>query len=352
MALRPLKLGTAYHGNRMLHHASQDMLDMVKHGMNLVVHMFTHTDMDRNKNVMKDIVRVSEEAGLEVWIDNWGLPGAPGEKSYFLADYPDSHRYYSDGTMVPYRACWNSPDFVQFTKDWIDAVEYIGGKTIFWDEPALGNKVVEDKTYFSCACPRCKKMFEEKYGRPMPVEPDEDTINFGTDSIVNYLTEVTKYAHEKGIVNVVCVMLGTVGMSLEVADRVCAIPYLDNIGSDPYWVGRKNRDPENFNVYDYVYDGTEKNLEVCERFNKDHNIWIQTFGNPLGDEEDVVVATEAAYDAGARTIITWGYYGSDGVDYRAKNPELIWAKTNEAFARVRNFERDRILAENRARHQK
>ena len=39
-----LRLGAAYHGNRMPHHAYQDLSDMASHGMNLVVHMFSHTD--------------------------------------------------------------------------------------------------------------------------------------------------------------------------------------------------------------------------------------------------------------------------------------------------------------------
>lgn len=341
-----LKLGTAYHGNRMLHHVKEDMQDIVASGMNLVVHMLTQTDMDRNKNVMKDIVKISEDAGLEVWIDNWGLAGFPGEKSYFLADHPDSHRYYSDGTMVPYCVCWNSPDFLEFTKQWIDAVEYIGGKTIFWDEPILNEKEVDGKKFFSCACPRCKKMFEEKYGRPMPETPDEDTMNFGIDSIVNYFTKATDYSHSKGIKNVACVMLESAGISLQTVDRICSIPHLDNIGCDPYWVPSKKED-SSLNVYEFVYTKSRKTLEICEKFNKEHNIWIQTYETPLGEEEDIVVATEAAYDAGARTIITWGYYGSDGVDYRALNPLLVRSKTNEAMLRVRNFERDKILAENR-----
>ena len=40
---QPLRLGAAYHGNRMLHHAQHDLLDMATHGMDLVVHMFSHT---------------------------------------------------------------------------------------------------------------------------------------------------------------------------------------------------------------------------------------------------------------------------------------------------------------------
>ena len=79
-------------------------------------------------------------------------------------------------------------------------------------------------------------------------------------------------------------------------------------------------------------------------------MWIQTYATPRGMEEEIVQATEAAYDAGARTIIAWGYFGSISNDYGAKNPYLVRAKTNQAFARIWGFERDRILAENREKY--
>ena len=91
-----LKLGVAYHGNRMLKHIREDMLDIVQHNFNLVVHMLSHNDWDRHKNIMKEIVEISQDAGLEVWIDNWGLGGPPGDKSHFLSYYPEAHQVYSN----------------------------------------------------------------------------------------------------------------------------------------------------------------------------------------------------------------------------------------------------------------
>ncbi len=347
MPLRPLKTGAAYHGNRMPHHAANDLRDMAAHNMNLVVHMFSHTDWDRHKEKMKDIVYLSEEAGLEVWVDNWGIGGPPGDKSHFLAYYPDSHIYYSNGDMDPTRACLNSPDFVRFTKEWIDTVYYIGGRTIFWDEPHQPLKTVNDVTYFACACPRCKKLFEDKYGYPMPEIANEDVNNFRVDTIINYFSEVTAYAEAKGMINTICVMLGAHhGISLENIERLCSIPTLHNIGSDPYWVGSTTE------PYPFVYENTKFNIDIAERCKKDHNIWIQTFANPAGREDEIITATEAAYDAGARTIIAWGYYGSDSNDYAAKNPELTWHKTCEAMRRIWDMEHDRLLAENRTKYMK
>lgn len=346
-----LRFGTAYHGNRMPHHAREDLLDIATHGMDLVVHMFSHTDWDRHKMRMKDIVEMSQEFGLEVWVDNWGLGGPPGDKSHFLSYYPDSHMYLSNGDMDPVRACVNSPDFRRFTREWIDTVHFIGARTIFWDEPQMPQKTVDGKTYYGCTCPRCRKLFEEKYGRPMPEFADQEAEDFGTDSIVDYFREMTEYSASKGMKNVVCVMLGSYGMNLNVVDRICSLPYMDSIGSDPYWVYDKLADPD-LSVYDFVYKGTKENLRVSGQFKKDHNIWIQTFDNPRGCEEDIVEAMEAAYDAGARTILTWGYYGSESNDYAAKNAPVTWAKACEAVQRVRNLERDRILAENRAKYRK
>ena len=102
--MKPLHLGVAYHGNRMPHHARQDLLDIATHGMDTVVHMFSHTDWDRHKTVMKDIVTMSQDFGLEVWVDNWGLGGPPGDKSHFLSYYPDSHMYFRKSGL--FRQAW------------------------------------------------------------------------------------------------------------------------------------------------------------------------------------------------------------------------------------------------------
>ncbi|NLC44261.1 MAG: hypothetical protein GX783_08260 [Clostridiales bacterium] len=332
-----LKLGVAYHGNRMLKHVREDMLDIIQHHFNLVVHMFSHNDWDRHKNIMKEIVEISEEAGLEVWIDNWGLGGPPGDKSHFLSYYPDAHQIYSNGEVDPVRVCLNNKDFRNFTKEWIDVVDFSGAKSIFWDEPHLAGKdVVNGKPrVWTCHCKTCQQLFVNKYSKGMPEILTEEVEQFRIDTIVDYFREVTDYSKKKGMYNSVCVMLGaTHGINLETIDQIAGLESLDNVGSDPYWLGHKGVDP-----YEFVYDATKKNLDISNKFNKDHNIWIQCYSTPRGREEEIISATDAAYDAGARTILAWGYRGSDANDYRAKNPELTWKITGDAMYRV--LERDR-----------
>jgi len=351
MAKRSLLTGVAYHGNRMPTHIRADMREIAKADMDIVVHTFSHTDWDRHKNVMKDVFAITEDAGMEVWVDPWGLGGPPGDKSHFLAYHPEAHMYFSNGEMIPTYACLNSPEFRKFITDWLETVVEMGGKTIIWDEPRIPMQKESpdsEEVIYGCCCPRCKKLFEERYGRPMPLRPDKDVEQFRTDSIVEYYEYVCSYSASLGLKNAIVVMLKpNTGMDLTTIDRLCSIPTLENIGSDPYWLGKKDVDP-----YDYVYRGTKTTLDVCNRFNKDHNIWIQTYRTPRGREEEIIQATHAAYDAGARTILAWGYMGSESNDYGAKNPSRVWDMTVEAMRRVRSIERDKILAEARKKYMK
>ena len=44
---KKLCTGVAYYGNRMLSHAMTDMMEMARANLDIVVHMLTHNDMER-----------------------------------------------------------------------------------------------------------------------------------------------------------------------------------------------------------------------------------------------------------------------------------------------------------------
>lgn len=328
--MEKLQLGIAYHGNRILKHVKTDMEDFVNHNMNLVVHMFTHNDMKRHKEVMKDIFAVTRDYGLDFWVDNWGLAGTPGDSSHFLSYYPDSHRYFSDGKVDPLNVCFASEHFVKFTKEWIDMVGEAGGKKIIWDEP---HYFTYDTGVYACCCPRCKKRFYETYGHEMPALITPEVEEFRVAVLSDYFKEVTEYAHKNGMENIVCLMPN----SNEFINSVIKLPYMDNIGIDPYWFEFKEE------AYPYVYNFTKKYTELTKENNKDNHLWIQTYNVPAGREDEIFLAAEAAYDAGARTILAWSHRGGEACDYRAANTDLTWKVTGEAMRRLK----DRFIDEQR-----
>ena len=123
-------------------------------------------------------------------------------------------------------------------------------------------------------------------------------------------------------------------------DSICSTPELDNIGSDPYWLDGDLSDPDD--IYRYVYTNTKKNMDLCEKHNKEHNLWLQTWSNKTGREEEIVLAADAIYDAGARTIFAWGYRGSDSVDYRSRSVDRTWYTTKAAFERITERHRNAL----------
>ncbi len=332
--IKKLQKGVAYHGNRFLSHVRDDMRDIVEHGFNTVVHMLSHTDWDRHKQTMKEIFNITKSYGLDVWVDNWGIAGGPGEKAHFLSYHPQAHQINSDGTMNPTRMCFNSPEFVQFTKDWVDVVAECGGEKIFWDEPGLLYSDDGENIKWTCRCDTCQKLFEERYNKPMPAILTPEVIEFRAWSVSNYFDIVSKYAKAAGMYNSICVILDDDALSRkEILASLCSVSALDNIGSDPYWtyhdgvVGYEK-------VYDFVYGRTKENLDVCDRYNKEHNVWIQAYAHKKGHEEEVIAAADAMYDAGARNIFVWGYRGCEGNDYKGECPDMLWANVGQAMQRI------------------
>jgi hypothetical protein len=140
-------------------HAREDMKEIVNADMDIVVHMFSHMDWDRHTHAMKDIISMSEDMGLEVWVDNWGIGGRPGDVSHYLSLHPEDHMIYSNGDMDPYQVCLNSAEYRKFVKTWLDTVKSIGGKTIFWDEPHLRAKKSGRQNGILLSVPQMQKAF-------------------------------------------------------------------------------------------------------------------------------------------------------------------------------------------------
>ena len=154
--------------------------------------------------------------------------------------------------------------------------------------------------------------------------------------MANYFDRVTSYAASLGMKNTVCVML----RFLDVARDIVALPHVDDFGIDPYW---HPENPKRYTEpYNHVYTNTKNILRMADEFQKNTHVWIQGYNIPAGYEDEIILATDAAYDAGARTILTWSFRGGEPNSYHCDHCDRVWSVMGEAMHRIRSRHFDAV----------
>lgn len=344
-----MKTGVSYFGNRILKHVKEDLQKIVEHNYNFVVHTFGENDLKYYEGTMYDIIKASHELGLEVYIDPWGLGRVFGGEAFsnFLVENTDAWQVASDGVPVP-MACLNNSKFKEFVKKWVSAAIDLGSDVIFWDEPHL----YKEGKRWSCRCDICKQRFKEEFGYEMPSEFTEDVIEFRERTIADFLREMSSFAHQRGTKNAICLLAIEDPRYGGIKDweRICKIETIEIFGTDPYWISAQqkatSRDlgeevSEFLRVENFVSYFSQKVYDLCQRYGKEGQIWIQAFKIPEGREQEVATAIDVTYDAGIRNIAAWGFDGCSCISsIRSARPDIVWRIIGESFKRVLRKEAD------------
>lgn len=332
-----IKTGISYFGNRNPRHFISDLEEIISHHCNFIVHTFSENDQEFYKETLGEIISLSKDAGLECYLDPWGIGRVFGGETYssFALKNQEACQVLPDGESAP-AACLNNPKFRDFMRCWIkDAVE-IGADVLFWDEPHFFVNLKE-KDRFSlwyCRCEACLAQFIENHGKDFSNATPEEIIQFRENSVVMFLQELCDYTHTKGLKNAVC-LLPIKDKSLGLTDwsRVTSIPSLDVFGTDPYWLFF-NRE-----LHQYVGDFAREVQKLCQKFNKESQIWIQAYKIPDGREEEIKEAVAVAYAEGVRNFAAWSYYGTAYMSYiRSDNPQKVWDILGEVYGELQRGE--------------
>ncbi|MFH1783538.1 MAG: hypothetical protein ABH868_01365 [bacterium] len=324
-----MKLGVSYFGNRSPKHVARDMEDIAKSNCNFVVHTFSENDLAYYKKAMKEIVSISHDLGLEVYTDPWSVGNVFGGEAFsdFVAKNPDTWQVLSSKEIIP-RACLNSEKFRRFMKDWIIAAYEIGSDVIFWDEPHMFlSSKPDEKAVFSCVCELCQKKFKGKFGRPMPSGLTPDVHLFIGETIAGFLKDMSLFSKRHKMKNAVCVYAKEEYEPFW--DIIASIKSIDIFGTDPYWrFAKKSLRP-------YVTYYTKKVLSVCEKHNKEAQLWIQAVRIPKGCEREIEEAIDIVSKEGIKNIAAWSYHAGGLIDTLAsKNPQLVWKTLTGAYGRL------------------
>jgi hypothetical protein len=330
-----MKAGIAYFGVRNPEWVRKDMQAIKEAGFNYVLHTFSEEDLQYYPQTMKEIISVSKKEGLNVYANPWGVGRVFGGEAYseLAARAPKMAQVGMNGRKLA-AACPNSPAFRNYMKKWIETVCQCDIETVFWDEPHFYFEKKRLELY-TCGCRVCSKLYKEQTGEEIPKIPNKKFRAFRQRSLVSFLSFLTEEVHKLGKRNSVCLLPPWFPAGLESWEEVAKLPFVDEIGSDPYW--EKGDSIEK--VQKSYGEVSEKIANLAKIHNKEAQMWVKNYHIEAGTEHFITEATEISAKAGIKNIFAWSYLGSKYMDcLRSDNPELVWKTQIKAFSLAKAHE--------------
>jgi hypothetical protein len=329
-----MKTGVSYYGNRILQHVREDMETIAKNHCTYVVHTCSENDLQYYHGTIEQIVRISHEAGLEVWLDPWGVGRVFGGEAYsrFACDQLGARQILSDGSSAP-AACFNQPSFREYMREWSQAAIEMGADVLFWDEPHFIKRAPKKETdLWACRCQACQEKYRQQYGVPLPEKFTPEVHRFRHDSVIDFLRELCQLVKSAQRKNAICFLGEQEDKDKEQGfwARVAEMDCVDIIGTDPYWWSKK------MDIRDYVKGPAEMIARLAETYGKEGQMWVQNFMITPQTEEYIRTAIRTFYEAGIRNIAAWSYWGAGYMAWlRSEQPERVWNILGEEYSRLR-----------------
>jgi hypothetical protein len=334
-----MKTGVSYYGNRILQHVKTDMAEIRRNHCTFVVHTCSENDLQYYHRTIEQIVDLSHEAGLEVWLDPWGVGRVFGGEAYsrLACERLSARQILSDGSSAP-AACLNQPALREFMGQWIRAAAAMGADVLFWDEPHFIKKVPQSEDdLWACRCEACQQRFRASYGHPLPERYTPEVHRFRHDTVEEFVRELCDRSRSEGCRNAVCFLPKQENGEQELAqwERLASIENLDILGTDPYWWDKK------LDVRSFVGHFADTIARLANKHGKEGQIWIQNFMITPQTEEAVRTAIRTAYGAGIRNIAAWSFWGAGYMSWlRSEQPERVWNILGEEYARLQEASQD------------
>jgi len=326
-----MKSGIAYFGVRNPEWVREDMRRLKAAGYTHVLHTWSEEDLQYSPDTLQEIISLSVEEGLKVYVNPWGIGRVFGGEAYSELAARDASlaQVAPDGTRLV-AACPNQPGFQAFMLRWIERVCATQVETIFWDEPHFYFEKGKPDLW-ACRCEVCQRLYQERTGQAMPSQITPAVEAFRQASLVEFLSRMTAEVHRFGKRNSVCLLPPWFPAGLDDWDSVASLPHVDEIGSDPYW--EKGHSWEK--VESSYTEVSTRIVELAKRHGREAQMWIKNYHIEDGTEYHVVLATEAAARAGVRNIFAWSYLGSSYMSWlRSAHPLRVWDMQTTALRRL------------------
>ncbi|NET23830.1 MAG: hypothetical protein F6K07_33090, partial [Okeania sp. SIO1H5] len=107
-----MKTGISYFGVRDVDHARKDMQEIANHGFTHVLHTLSEEDLQYHADSLREIVSISKDLGLGVYLNPWGVGRVFGGEAYSELAARNPQQAQIDNKGKPTVAsCINHPMF-------------------------------------------------------------------------------------------------------------------------------------------------------------------------------------------------------------------------------------------------
>lgn len=333
--MESIKTGISYFGNRNPRYFVSDLEEIVSHHCSFIVHTFSENDFEYYKETVKELVALTKDAGLECYLDPWGIGRVFGGEAYssFALKNRQCNQVLPNGEPAP-AACLNHPSFRQYMARWIDAAAEMKANVLFWDEPHFFIDLKQKDRFplWYCSCPSCLEKFQELNSKSFMEATTEEISRFRDICVVDFLTELCDATHNRGIKNAVCLLpFKDAKIGVSEWSHIAEIPSVDIFGTDPYWMFF------NKELHPFVGGFAREIKSLSEKYQKEAQIWIQAYRIAAGREEEIKEAIATAYAEGVRNFAAWSYYGTEYMSYiRSDNPQKVWDILGEVYGKLQH----------------
>ena len=297
-----MQLGVTYLGNRFVrHYAERDLPEIVETGCDYVVHTFSEYDLAFHSGEISALVDATHAAGLEAWLDCWGLGGIFAGEAFsdFLLRHPESWQVRPDGGRAPV-ACPNAPAFRELLQTWVEGSAEAGADAVFFDDPLVPPSA-------ACVCDSCRGM------QPAFLEAQAGGT-FLQWSLARLMEDACGSARGLGLRTAVGVLPGP-----SLSEQLAAARAADVVAVSPLW--RAHGQP----VIPYVHDACSAAVAACRDSQQEPMAWLQAFSIPGGCEDEIVQAAEAMAAAGIANVSTWCYRAGEQMTViRSEQAQAAW----------------------------
>lgn len=329
-----MKIGVAYFANRILRHVKADMQKLKRLGFDFVVHTFSEFDFQFHHCNLQDIVKVSQDCGLEVYLDPWGVGNFFGGEPF--SDFVTKH--YRDGCQVlengepVFLACPNSSAFQNYMTEWTQAAIVMNPSGIFWDEPHFNSPdyLKGIKGHWSCRCSFCQQKFQDLFHHEMPLIENEEVRTFKQNSLVSFIQQLGRLVRNACMKNILFLTANLPPQQAEKDWQTFAqMIEIDSLSTGYYWTFAGTK-VEDTTAYALIL------RELCEVSNKEPLYWIQNIKIESGREKEIELAIELVYTSGIRNFAIWGFESGSHESWLAcDNPQRAWRLTLKKFQQLK-----------------